>query len=155
MGPRAGPHILDKTKISPLLGFEPRAVHSTAYPLRGLRYPAHVQIMLQCHKGLQNNLSGPSITLDLCVSERADKIIESVDCFTLHSKWPSSDQSDLLTQFISVTCRLLSLHLATNTTINYHNTRTPRSLLLASDSSNSFLRLRHPTFSEGRLVITA
>jgi hypothetical protein len=28
-----------KKKIPPLLGFEPRIVHSTAYPLYGLRYP--------------------------------------------------------------------------------------------------------------------
>jgi len=32
-------NILDKRKISPILGFELRTIHSTAYPLYGLRYP--------------------------------------------------------------------------------------------------------------------
>jgi len=32
-------NILDTTKISPLLGFESRTIHSTVYPLYGLRYP--------------------------------------------------------------------------------------------------------------------
>jgi hypothetical protein len=112
---------------------------------------------LQWHKRVQNNVSDPSITVDVCVcvSERADKIIESMDCFTLHSKRPSSDQSDPLTQFSSVTCRLLSLYLATNATIT---TTTPDFRVLSSPPPNgsyeSFLRLRHPASSERWLVIT-
>jgi hypothetical protein len=92
-------------------------------------FQAHVQIRLQWRKKFQNNLSDPSMTVDVCVSERADKIMESMDCFTLHSKRPSSDQSDLLTQFISVTCRLLSLYLPTNATIT---TTTPDFRVLSS-----------------------
>ena len=131
MGPRAGLYILDKKKILPMLGFEPWTVHSTAYPLYGLRYPGSRTRTLQWHKRVQNNVSDPSITVDVCVcvSERADKIIESMDCFTLHSKRPSSDQSDPLTQFSSVTCRLLSLYLATNATIT---TTTPDFRVLSS-----------------------
>jgi hypothetical protein len=88
----------------------------------------------------QNQLSDPSITVDACASERADKIMQYIDCSTVHSKRPSSDQSDPLTQFICATCRSSRCILRQMQPELRHQTSAFSRLALASGSLDSFLR---------------